>query len=148
MPSELMKVASVPPVTCPESAPLSQAARTMSEHGIGCVVVIDDERTVTGILTDRDIAVRAVGREMAPDTKVSEVMTREGASVATHASTLDAVRQMATRQCRRLPVVDEQGAVLGVVSLDDIYKAEGAVISEMNDVIGNQWTDIRQRMRY
>ena len=55
---------------------------------------------------------------------------------------------MAVRQCRRLPVVDENGAVVAVVSLDDIYKAEGAVIRELNEVIGSQWSDLRQRMRY
>lgn len=148
MTTDLMQIASAPPVTCPESAPISQAARIMSEHAIGCVVVIDDQRTVTGVVTDRDLAVRAVGRELPPDTKVSEVMTREVVSVATHASTLDAGRQMAVRQCRRLPVVDENGAVVAVVSLDDIYKAEGAVIRELNEVIGSQWSDLRQRMRY
>ena len=143
MPSEVMKVASIPAITCPDSAPIDQAARAMSEHNIGCVIAVNEEREVTGILTDRDLALRAVARGLPAGTKVSEVMTNGVTTISTSASTLDAIRQMAVRQCRRLPVVDGTGRIAGVVSLDDVMKAEGAVIREINDIIGNKWLDLR-----
>jgi signal-transduction protein with cAMP-binding, CBS, and nucleotidyltransferase domain len=146
--SDLLSIATVPAVTCPEDAPASQAARTMAEHAVGCVVVVNADKEVTGILTDRDIAVRVVGAAKAADTPVADVMSREVASVSSHASTLDAVRQMAVRQCRRLPVVDDRGGVLGLVSLDDLFRAEGEVVAEMNRLLDNQWNSHRRLHLY
>lgn len=142
--TDLLSIATIPAVTCPEDAPVSQAARAMAEHAVGCVVVVNGDKDVTGILTDRDIAVRVVGADKGADTPVSDVMSREVASVASHASTLDAVRQMAVRQCRRLPVVNERGGVLGLLSLDDLFRAEGAVVAEMNRLLENQWASHRR----
>ncbi|HMS88862.1 MAG TPA: CBS domain-containing protein [Acidimicrobiales bacterium] len=146
--TELLKIATIPAVTCPETAPISQASRAMAEHGVGCVVVVDADKHVTGMLTDRDIAVRAVGSGKGPKTAVSEVMSRSVVSVGSNASTLDAVRQMAARQCRRLPVVDETGGVLGVVSLDDLFRAEGEIVTEMNRLLDTQWQSHRRLHLY
>lgn len=134
--TDLIRIASSPAVTAPSDAPLSRVARTMSEHNVGCVVVVDDGGHLVGIVTDRDLAIRSLGRELGHEAHVSEVMTREVASVLANASTLDAARQMATRGCRRLPVLDDQGNVLGVLSLDDIYRAEGEVMEQINRVLG------------
>ena len=59
--TDLLSIATIPAVTCPEDAPVSQADRAMAEHAVGCVVVVNADKEVTGILTDRDITVRVVG---------------------------------------------------------------------------------------
>ena len=146
--TDLLSIATIPAVTCPEDAPVSQAARAMAEHAVGRVVVVNADKEVTGILTDRDITVRVVGAARDADTAVADVMSREVASVASNATTLDAVRQMAVRQCRRLPVVDERGGVLGLVSLDDLFRAEGEIVAEMNRLLDTQWSSHRRLHLY
>ena len=146
--TDLLSIATIPAVTCPEDAPVSQAARAMAEHAVGCVVVVNADKEVTGILTDRDITVRVVGAARDADTAVADVMSREVASLASNATTLDAVRQMAVRQCRRLPVVDERGGVLGLVSLDDLFRAEGEIVAEMNRLLDTQWSSHRRLHLY
>ena len=73
-----------------------------------------------GILTDRDIVVRAMGAELPPDTPVGELMTRNIITLSEEEDVFEATRQMATFSCRRLPVIGRDGRVKGVVSLDDL----------------------------
>jgi CBS domain-containing protein len=98
--------------------------------------VVDDEGRVAGVVTDRDIALRAVGRELSPDTEVGAIMSREVASVSLTADIGTAARQMATRACRRLPVVDDRGRVVAVVSADDLYRVGSEVLFELDRVLG------------
>lgn len=145
--TDLLRIATKPAVTAPQSAPLSQVARVMAEHQTGSVVLVDDEHHLVGIVTDRDLVIRGTARGLDHDTKVSEVMTKEVASVLQHASTVDAVRQMANRNCRRLPVVDGHGAVLGVLSIDDVYRAEGEVLDQINRLLSAEHHDrVRGRL--
>jgi len=108
------------PVTCPPDASVQQAARMMGQNRVGSVVVVDEAGRPVGIVTDRDLAVRVVGLGRSGDTAVSEVMTAEPVTIAVTGSLADAVRQLATRGCRRLPVVDPTDRrLVGVFSLDD-----------------------------
>ena len=108
----------------------------MDEHRIGVLIVVDDQQHVVGVVTDRDIAVRAVGHDMAPDTEVGSIMTHEVASVHPDADVVVAARQMAVRGCRRLPVVDQDGRVIAVVSADDLYRVSAEVMTELDRVLG------------
>ncbi len=144
MPVSLTEAGTCPAVLISESAPISQAARVMAENQIGCVVVIDDDRTMTGIVTDRDLVLRGLATDKGPDTPVSAVMSRDVVSVASHASSLDAARQMAVREVRRLPIVAEDGQILGVISIDDLFRAEGRVVMELQNLLDHQWST-RQR---
>jgi CBS domain-containing protein len=134
--TDLATIGSSPAVTCLASATIAQAARTMAEHGIGSVVVVDDDRHVIGVVTDRDIAVRAVARDLSPDTDVGSVMSNEVASVGLNADITIAARQMSTRGCRRLPVVDAEGRVVAVVSAEDLYRVGSEVLFELDRVLG------------
>lgn len=135
MATNLLKIASSPAVTAPDSAPIDQVARVMAEKSVGLVVLVDGGRQMTGVVTDRDLVTRAITRGLPHHTPVSEVMSREVASVTQHASTLDAARQMALHNTRRLPVIDDRGAVVGVLSVDDIYRAEGEVLEQIKRLI-------------
>ena len=123
-------------MTCLAKTSISQAARLMAEMSVGSVVVVDDGHRVVGMLTDRDIAIRAVARELQPDAEVEAIMTHEVASVRADADLATAARQMSTRGCRRLPVVDEAGCVMAVVSADDLYRVGSEVLAELDHVLG------------
>jgi CBS domain-containing protein len=95
------------------------AARVMRDNDIGDVIVVEDGQ-VTGILTDRDIAVRAVaeGRD-ADSTTVGEICTTGVQAIEPEATVDDALRLMRENDVRRLPVV-KNGRPVGIVSLGDL----------------------------
>jgi CBS domain-containing protein len=107
------------PTCLAKEATLLEAARAMRDGGIGDVIVLDGE-TVSGILTDRDIVVRAVaeGRDPAR-TRISEVCSRELTTLSPGDTTESAVRIMREKAIRRIPVV-EKGKPVGIVSIGDL----------------------------
>ena len=98
------------------------AARIMKEEDVGVVPIVDNGRTV-GIVTDRDIVIRAVA-EGGSDRAVREIATTDLVFVKPDSSTREAEKLMSERQIRRLPVV-ENGRLVGIVSLGDIAVKEG-----------------------
>jgi CBS domain-containing protein len=103
---------------------VQQAARVMSEQDTGVLPVGEDDRLV-GMVTDRDIAVRAVAEGKGPDTKVREVMT-PGVQYCFEDEDLDQVaRRMAEQQVRRMPVMDRGKRLVGILSLGDVAMGEG-----------------------
>jgi len=103
---------------------LQQAARTMAEIDAGFLPVGDDDHLV-GMLTDRDIAVRAVANGLGPDARVGDAMTRDVKYCFDDEDTDHIAHNMAEQQIRRLPVVDRNKRLVGVVSLGDLAVTEG-----------------------
>lgn len=107
--------------TCSEDTDLSTATKMMWDGDCGIVPVVDGNRRVAGVVTDRDICVAAATRSLSPATiRVRDVMSK---TVATCSDTDDARVALATmkdRRVRRLPVVDRQQRLVGVVSLNDL----------------------------
>ena len=107
------------PRTVDAGGSLVDAARAMREADVGDVVVIDRGR-VAGILTDRDIAVRAVAEERDPrTTRVHEVCSANVVTVTQDQDLGDAIRLMREHDVRRLPVVHD-GRPIGILSLGDM----------------------------
>lgn len=104
---------------------LTEAARLMKENGIGPLPVCDGERLV-GMLTDRDITIRATADGMAPgSTLVRQVMTPEVVCCFEGDDVRQAAEIMQRKQLRRLLVVDSDGRLSGIVSLGDIALQTG-----------------------
>ena len=102
-------------------ATLAEAAKKMASQDIGSLPVCADRRRVVGIITDRDITVRAVARGMDPNqTRVEEVMTRDVLSCRSDSEVEDACQLMEKRQVRRLLVTADDDTPVGIVSLGDI----------------------------
>lgn len=102
-------------------ASLAEAAKKMASQDIGSLPVCSGERKLLGIITDRDITVRAVARGLDPiETKVQDVMTREVLSCRSDIPIEAACELMEARQVRRLVVIDEKDAPIGIVSLGDL----------------------------
>ncbi len=105
--------------TIAPSSTIREAAQTMAETDVGLLPVADDDRLV-GILTDRDIAVRAVAAGLTPDTPVSEAMSPEIKYCFEDDDVDDVCENLADQQLRRLPVVDRDKNLVGIVSLADL----------------------------
>jgi CBS domain-containing protein len=117
---KIRDVMTADPVSLPTSASLVDAARAMRESDIGDVIVLDDDAKVCGIVTDRDIVVRALadGRE-ASATTLADICTRDLETLSPEDSASDAVRLMSSKAIRRVPVV-EDGKPVGIVSIGDL----------------------------
>jgi CBS domain-containing protein len=102
-------------------ATLAEAAKKMASQDIGSLPVCAERKRVVGIITDRDITVRAVARGMDPNsTRVEEVMTRDVLSCSSEAEVEQACELMEKRQVRRLLVTGQDDTPVGIVSLGDI----------------------------
>lgn len=99
-----------------------EAARLMGECDVGALPVSDGDR-LAGIVTDRDIAVRAVAIGRGPDTPVSEVMTLDVLYCHEDEDIGHIAENMAEKQVRRLPVVDVDKRLIGIISLADLADA-------------------------
>ena len=99
---------------------LQRAAQVMDELNVGALPVCDASGLV-GMITDRDITVRATAAGLAPDaTSVADVMTGHARWCSTEQTVQEAMEQMADVQIRRLPVLDSRRQVVGIVSLGDL----------------------------
>lgn len=107
------------------SQTVADAARLMVDNDIGAIPVGDNDRLV-GMLTDRDIAVRVVAEGKGPDTKVSEAMSKEVMYCYDDDDLNDVASNMGNIQVRRLPVVNRDKRLVGIVSIGDVAACEGA----------------------
>jgi CBS domain-containing protein len=131
--SELM---SKDPRTVSPDTPVSEAAQLMKEEDIGMVPVIErvggaeTRGRLVGVITDRDIAIRTVAEGRAVDSPGRDVMS-SGVRTATPSDSVESVMELMGReQVRRVPIVDERGSLVGVVSQADLArkaKNEGRV---------------------
>lgn len=108
---------------------LRDAARAMADLDVGSLPVCDGRRLI-GMITDRDITVRAVAEGKSADTAVSEVMTDDVVWCTDTDSIDDVLQQMADAQIRRIPVVDENRQLVGIVALGDIALEEDDDVDE------------------
>ena len=103
---------------------IREAARLMAEMDAGIMPVREGDRLV-GMITDRDIAVRAVAEGKGPDTPIREVMTDDVKYCYEDDDTGDVARNMADIQVRRLPVLTREKRLVGIISLGDMTMSDG-----------------------
>ena len=116
------------PACCTPADTLQSAARLMSDQDCGSLPVVEGSgrMKVVGVLTDRDIAVRGVARGKLPSSKVNDVMTPSPACCSPE-DEIDEVEQiMIERQVRRVPVVDSENRVVGMIAQADLARNNSA----------------------
>jgi CBS domain-containing protein len=99
--------------------PLRDVAAMMRDGDMGSVPVVEEGKLV-GIVTDRDIVVRSVADGKDASSPVSGAMTTEIFSVKPDDFVFEAIRMMGDKQVRRIPVVDDTGALAGIIAMADI----------------------------
>ena len=125
------------PCAIEANKPVAHAARMMRDEDVGLAPIVDGDKLV-GTLTDRDIAIRVVAEGKDPETtRVRDVATTKVVGVAPDEDLEEALRLMAKNQVRRLPVVEEDGRLIGVVAQADVAREAsdektGEVVEEIS----------------
>jgi CBS domain-containing protein len=116
------------PVCCTPDSTAREAATLMRDNDCGSIPVVENREAnrLVGMVTDRDLAVRGYAAGKGPETRVRELMT-EAPITGAPEDEVEIVREvMVAQQVRRVPVVDKNGAVVGIVAQADIALEEGA----------------------
>jgi CBS domain-containing protein len=123
-------VANKPPITAPKTATVREASRTMKQHNIGAVLVVDGTR-LCGIFTERDALFRVLAGGLDPDaTPLSDVMTSQPQTIHPDEPFVNALRVMHQGRFRHLPVV-EFDRPLGMVSVRDALDGDLYALHEV-----------------
>ncbi len=133
-----------------KNEPVTEVIELMRSHHVGDVVVIDkqgDRVLPVGILTDRDIVLEIMAEDVDPNTiDVGDVMSYELVTIPENTPLMDTIKYMRTKGVRRMPVVDQQGSLLGIITADDIL---ALLAEQMQDLAGlvtqEQKREIKQR---
>jgi CBS domain-containing protein len=125
-----------PRCVTPETS-VSDAAVLMESEDVGSLPILDGDQ-LAGVVTDRDIVIRAIAKGKDPrGMAVRDVASRELVTVQADDDLMDALQLMATRQVRRLPVVDENNRLVGILSQADVAvsakeKSVGEMVEEIS----------------
>ena len=115
-------IMSTSPVCVTPATPLDEAARLMKDQDVGMLPVVDSDGStkLVGVVTDRDIAIRHVAEGHTGSCRVREAMTEQITTCRPADDVDDVMKAMGKEQVRRIPIVDERGSLVGVVSQADI----------------------------
>jgi CBS domain-containing protein len=124
--------------TLPPDAPCQEAAQLLRDEGVGCVVVSEDERPL-GIVTDRDLVVRVMAAGLDPQKAVlRDVMSGEPVFLARERSLEQVFATMRDQRVRRIPVVDAEGRLEGVLALDDLLLLLAGQLGDLAEAIRSE----------
>ncbi|MGF6308814.1 CBS domain-containing protein [Bradyrhizobium sp. i1.8.4] len=121
---------------CTPDDTLRDVAEAMGTLGVGMLPVADNDRLV-GMITDRDIAVRGIGMGRGPESRIGDIMTTEVKYCFEDQEIEDIAQNMGAIQVRRLPVLDRDKRLVGIIALGDIAQIQpndgtGAALSQIS----------------
>jgi CBS domain-containing protein len=125
--------------TAREDETAQAAAARMRAQNVGTLIVVDEDSRPLGILTDRDLVTRVLAQARDPgETRVGDVMTPDPRVVYEDTPLEDALRLMRQRAVRRLPVVDRDARLAGLVSSDDLLEILAGEIADFGRLLATQ----------
>ena len=127
------------PVTTTPAASVRDAAAAMSAAGVSCVLVVE-HLALVGIVTDRDLRNRVLAADLPTVSPVRSVMTPDPVTLSADALAFEALLEMVSRDIHHLPVVDETGRPVGLVTTTDLVRLENANPVYLAAAIGGQTT--------
>ena len=111
------------PIVMKPSDTVKDAIKVMADNNIGAVVIVDDKFKPIGIFTERDLLIKVCAKGLDPaKVKLEEVMTRDPVTIHEDTPAMQALEIMMNFGFRHLPVVDENGVLVGVISIRDLSK--------------------------
>lgn len=136
---KVREIMTADPACCTAETTLQEVAQMMIDHDCGEIPIVDDTDMPIGVITDRDIVCRTVGRGLNPlDLTAGECMTAPCVTVTPEMSVEECCRILEDKKIRRVPVVDADGCCCGIVALADIAmhankNATAEVIKEVSE---------------
>ena len=130
-----------PVVTVTAGVPIVEVAKLMRSRHVGSVVVVDSGGTLkpVGIVTDRDLVIEVLAAGVDPLTmNAGDIMTGAPVVVPAGQDVMWALKTMRDRGIRRLPVVDEQGLLVGILALDDMMQLLGGALGDIVQLLGTE----------
>ncbi|WP_245527630.1 CBS domain-containing protein [Methanotorris igneus] len=125
---------STPVITVDTNTTVYDVANIMKEKKIGCVVVVEKDSKPLGIVTERDLVINIVAKNLKPkDVLVKDIMTTKLITISPNATLMDAARKMAEKNIKRLPVV-EGDKLLGIITVSDITKISPKIFEIMYEM--------------
>lgn len=119
-----------------------EAAQLMRQHHVGDVLVVEDRggvRVPVGIVTDRDLVVEIIAAELDQRViTVGDIMVPELTTVKENTGVFEAIQYMRAKGVRRLPVVDDSGGLLGILTLDDLLELLAEELFELAKLVKNE----------
>lgn len=129
-------------ISCSADNSALHAARLMRQHHVGDVVVVDDAETdqsPIGLVTDRDIVVEVLGKDLDPArVTLRQIMRKPAVIASTSEDVAQAVERMKTHGVRRIPVVDGASKLAGILSLDDLLKRLAVDAASLAEVVARE----------
>ncbi|WP_424887053.1 CBS domain-containing protein [Streptomyces sp. XH2] len=130
---EIKYAMSSPPACVPPDASLAETARHMADAGVGALPVVQDDGVI-GVITDRDLVVRAMAHGLSPALRVEDVMSGDPVTVELDTPVAAALHAMRSIKARHLPVVDK-GRLVGMVSFDDLFSYLSVELGALAEVV-------------
>lgn len=136
---------------CSSDTHVLAAARIMRQRHVGDLVIVNDpdgDQTPLGMVTDRDIVVEVLGKELDPrNVKVMDIMRAPVVIAGDSEDAAQALARMKSHGVRRIPVLGEQRKLVGIITLDDLVRRLAAEAKELADVIENEQGNEQRRRR-
>lgn len=129
---------------------VQEAAKLMRQHHVGDVVVVDIRngmRVPVGIVTDRDLVVEVVATELDQATiTVGDIMAQDLFTVTENTGVFDSIQYMRRKTVRRLPIINDQGGLVGIITLDDVLGLLSEELLELSKLVKyEQRKEVRHR---
>jgi CBS domain-containing protein len=129
-------------IVCSRTANVLEAAQLMRRYHVGDLVIVDESggrRIPVGVITDRDIVISVIAAQLDP-TMVSagDLISRELIVVREGQGVFETIEHMRTHGVRRMPIVDEQGALVGIISVDDLIELLAEELSRLSRLVSKE----------
>lgn len=135
-------------VTATPGESVVEAARRMRDEHVGCVVVLDGECHPIGVLTDRDIVVAVVALDLeASEVVIGDVMSTPVVAVRSRQDVEEALEIMRAAGVRRLPLIDDDGVLIGLVSADDLIERLAGACADLARMVVHEQRRERETRR-
>ncbi len=122
-----------------QNAGIIEVSQMMRENHVGSVIVVDAAGKPIGIITDRDLVIEVIANEVSAESiALKDIMSRDPVTLSESEDTGEALKLMRERGVRRAPVVDAEGLLSGIVSIDDILQHLSRELNELVSLIDNE----------
>lgn len=136
-------------VICNRTINVLEAAQLMRRYHVGDLVIVDEsggKRFPVGLITDRDIVTSVIAAQLDPTTiTAGDLISREIVVIREDQGVFETIEQMRIHGVRRMPVVDQQGALVGIISVDDLTELLAEELGQLSKLISKELAQEVQR---